>query len=61
MTRPDRTAAVARRTRSAVTFAGRPAGGYVAPTHVSTAANSAGATTWDPPGYRETYRRVWGR
>ncbi|MER6537872.1 substrate-binding domain-containing protein [Streptomyces sp. 900105755] len=42
-------------------FAGRPASGYVAPTHVSTAANSAGATTWDPPGYREAYRRIWGR
>ncbi|MEV5955176.1 substrate-binding domain-containing protein [Streptomyces sp. NPDC051987] len=42
-------------------FSGRPASGYVAPTHVSTAANSAGATTWDPPGYREAYRRIWGR
>ncbi|MFK0158153.1 substrate-binding domain-containing protein [Streptomyces sp. NPDC090493] len=42
-------------------FAGRPASGYVAPTHVSTAANSAGATAWDPPGYREAYRRIWGR
>ncbi|MGY4979572.1 substrate-binding domain-containing protein [Streptomyces sp. 900105755] len=42
-------------------FAGRPASGYVAPTHVSTAANSAGASTWDPPGYREAYRRIWGR
>ncbi|MEW1774500.1 substrate-binding domain-containing protein [Streptomyces sp. NPDC086777] len=42
-------------------FAGRPASGYVAPTHVSTAANSAGATTWNPPGYREAYRRIWGR
>ncbi|WP_256255937.1 substrate-binding domain-containing protein [Streptomyces sp. MUSC 14] len=42
-------------------FAHRPASGYVAPVHVATAANSAGATTWDPPGYRETYRRIWGR
>ncbi|MBW8795697.1 MAG: substrate-binding domain-containing protein [Streptomyces sp.] len=42
-------------------FSGRPASGYVAPTHVSTAANSAGATTWDPPGYREAYRKIWGR
>ncbi|MFJ9566611.1 substrate-binding domain-containing protein [Streptomyces fuscichromogenes] len=40
-------------------FSGRPASGYVAPTHVSTAANSAGATAWDPPGYREAYRRIW--
>ncbi|MFJ8493410.1 substrate-binding domain-containing protein [Streptomyces sp. NPDC094038] len=42
-------------------FSHRPASGYVAPTHVSTAANSAGATTWDPSGYREAYRRIWGR
>ncbi|MGW7543073.1 substrate-binding domain-containing protein [Streptomyces sp. NPDC054770] len=42
-------------------FSDRPASGYVAPTHVSTAANSAGATAWDPPGYREAYRRIWGR
>ncbi|WP_234543956.1 substrate-binding domain-containing protein [Streptomyces shenzhenensis] len=42
-------------------FSGRPASGYVAPTHVSTAANSAGATAWDPPGYREAYRRIWRR
>ncbi|MFI2203367.1 substrate-binding domain-containing protein [Streptomyces sp. NPDC020192] len=42
-------------------FSGRPASGYVAPVHVSTAANSAGATAWDPPGYREAYRRIWGR
>ncbi|MFI6359484.1 substrate-binding domain-containing protein [Streptomyces sp. NPDC050743] len=41
-------------------FSARPASGYVAPVHVSTAANSAGATTWDPPGYREAYRRIWG-
>ncbi|MGW1809725.1 substrate-binding domain-containing protein [Streptomyces sp. NPDC002078] len=42
-------------------FSARAASGYVAPVHVSTAANSAGATTWDPPGYREAYRRIWGR
>ncbi|MEU6510119.1 substrate-binding domain-containing protein [Streptomyces sp. NPDC046942] len=42
-------------------FSGRPASGYVAPVHVATPANSAGATTWDPPGYREAYRRIWGR
>ncbi|MGD3109884.1 substrate-binding domain-containing protein [Streptomyces sp. YGL11-2] len=42
-------------------FAGRPASGYVAPVHIATAANSAGATTWDPPGYRAAYRKIWGR
>ncbi|MGK4585009.1 substrate-binding domain-containing protein [Kitasatospora sp. HPMI-4] len=42
-------------------FSGDPATGYVAPVHITTAANSAGATSWDPPGYREAYRRIWGR
>ncbi|MFD3502512.1 substrate-binding domain-containing protein [Streptomyces sp. NPDC058676] len=42
-------------------FAGESASGYVAPVHISTAANSSGATTWDPPGYREAYRKIWGR
>ncbi len=42
-------------------FSHRPASGYVAPVHVSTATNSHGATTWDPPGYRAAYLRIWGR
>ncbi|MFE4967448.1 substrate-binding domain-containing protein [Streptomyces sp. NPDC056660] len=42
-------------------FSGRPASGYVAPVHVSTAANSAGASSWDPTGYRQAYRKIWGR
>ncbi|MFF7753219.1 substrate-binding domain-containing protein [Streptomyces sp. NPDC007971] len=42
-------------------FSGRPASGYVAPIHVTTANNSHGATTWDPSGYQEGYRRIWGR
>ncbi|MFF8427767.1 substrate-binding domain-containing protein [Streptomyces sp. NPDC016566] len=42
-------------------YAGRPASGYVAPVHLATAANSGTTTTWDPPGYREGYRRIWGR
>lgn len=42
-------------------FSGRPASGYVAPVHIATAANSKGATTWDPPGYRAAYLRIWGR
>ncbi|MFF4369118.1 substrate-binding domain-containing protein [Streptomyces sp. NPDC001594] len=40
-------------------FAGQPASGYVAPVHVVTAENSGGATSWDPKGYREAYRRIW--
>jgi ribose transport system substrate-binding protein len=42
-------------------YSGRPASGYVAPVHLATAANSDSATTWDPSGYREGYRRIWGR
>ncbi|MFC9292960.1 substrate-binding domain-containing protein [Streptomyces sp. NPDC057011] len=42
-------------------FAGRPASGYVAPVHIATAENSRGAASWDPSGYREAYRRIWGR
>ncbi|MEU9109218.1 substrate-binding domain-containing protein [Streptomyces xanthophaeus] len=40
-------------------FAGVPDSGYVAPVHIATAANSGGATSWDPSGYREAYRKVW--
>jgi hypothetical protein len=40
---------------------GTPASGYVAPAHIATAANSRDATTWNPPGYRATYRKIWGR
>ncbi|MGW1199733.1 substrate-binding domain-containing protein [Streptomyces sp. NPDC002536] len=42
-------------------FSGRPASGYVAPVHIATAANTGGATAWDPPGYRTAYRTIWGR
>ena len=42
-------------------FSGRPASGYAAPVHITTAANSDDATAWDPPGYREAYRKIWGR
>ncbi|MFI7500787.1 substrate-binding domain-containing protein [Streptomyces sp. NPDC049687] len=42
-------------------LSGRPASGYVAPVHIATADNSGGATTWDPSGYREAYRKIWGR
>ena len=41
-------------------FAGKPASGYVAPVHITTVDNSHGATAWDPPGYREAYRKIWG-
>ncbi|WP_367324951.1 substrate-binding domain-containing protein [Streptomyces sp. HUAS ZL42] len=42
-------------------FSGSPASEYVAPVHITTADNSEGATTWDPSGYREAYRRIWGK
>lgn len=42
-------------------FSDRPASGYVAPVHITTADNSDGATTWDPSGYREAYRMIWGK
>ncbi|EKX61205.1 substrate-binding domain-containing protein [Streptomyces ipomoeae] len=42
-------------------FAGRPATRYVAPVHITTAANSAGAQFWDSEGYRDAYRKIWGK
>ncbi|MFF7162492.1 substrate-binding domain-containing protein [Streptomyces sp. NPDC008086] len=42
-------------------FSSRPASGYVAPVHITTADNSDGATTWDPSGYQEAYRKIWGK
>ncbi|MFE0379168.1 substrate-binding domain-containing protein [Streptomyces inhibens] len=42
-------------------FSGKPASGYIAPVHIATAANSHGVTSWDPPGYRAAYRKIWGR
>ncbi|WP_408995843.1 substrate-binding domain-containing protein [Streptomyces europaeiscabiei] len=42
-------------------FAGKPASGYIAPVHITTAANSGGGSSWDPEGYREAYRKLWGK
>ncbi|WSQ15377.1 substrate-binding domain-containing protein [Streptomyces sp. NBC_01231] len=42
-------------------FAGKPASGYIAPVHITTAANSSGGSSWDPAGYREAYRELWGK
>jgi ribose transport system substrate-binding protein len=42
-------------------FSGRAPSGYIAPVHIATAANSEGATSWNPPGYRAAYRKIWGR
>ncbi|MFF1491963.1 substrate-binding domain-containing protein [Streptomyces sp. NPDC058304] len=40
-------------------FAQQPASGYVAPVHIATAANSSGATSWNPQGYQEAYEKIW--
>ncbi|MEV4441201.1 substrate-binding domain-containing protein [Streptomyces sp. NPDC049577] len=42
-------------------FSGAPPSGYVTPVHITTAANSGGATAWDPRGYRAAYLGIWGR
>jgi ribose transport system substrate-binding protein len=42
-------------------FADEPATGYVAPAHITTAANSGGALSWDSEGYRQAYRKIWGK
>ncbi|MGW0712718.1 substrate-binding domain-containing protein [Streptomyces sp. NPDC002643] len=42
-------------------FAGETASGYVAPVHITTAANSGGALSWDSEGYRQAYRRIWNK
>lgn len=42
-------------------FADKPASGYIAPAHITTAANSGGGSSWDPKGYREAYRKLWGK
>ncbi|GGN19193.1 substrate-binding domain-containing protein [Streptomyces fuscichromogenes] len=42
-------------------FAGKAPSGYVAPVHITTAANSGGAPSWDSEGYREAYRKMWDR
>ncbi|MGP3974114.1 substrate-binding domain-containing protein [Streptomyces sp. 8N114] len=40
-------------------FSGQEPSEYIAPIHISTAANSGGATAWDPSGYRAAYRKIW--
>jgi ribose transport system substrate-binding protein len=42
-------------------FAGKQPSGYVAPVHITTAANSGGALSWDSEGYREAYRKIWNK
>ncbi|MCC0100730.1 substrate-binding domain-containing protein [Streptomyces flavotricini] len=42
-------------------FAGQPPSGYVPAVHISTATNSQNTTNWDPPHFKEEYRKIWGR
>ena len=42
-------------------FAGKHLSGYVAPVHITTAANSGGALSWDADGYRAAYRKIWSK
>ena len=42
-------------------FAGKPASRYIAPVHITTAANSGGALSWDAEGYRAAYRKIWDK
>ncbi|RSM54909.1 sugar ABC transporter substrate-binding protein [Actinoplanes sp. ATCC 53533] len=42
-------------------FAGEPASGYVAPAHLTTAANVGTSASWDPAGYRDAYKSIWGK
>jgi ABC-type sugar transport system substrate-binding protein len=41
-------------------FTGKPATGYAAPAHITSASNSGGSSFWDPAGYRDAYRKIWG-
>ncbi|MER6943650.1 substrate-binding domain-containing protein [Nonomuraea sp. NPDC000554] len=40
-------------------FAARPPSGYVPPVHLTTVANVDDTRSWDPPGYRAAYMRIW--
>jgi ribose transport system substrate-binding protein len=42
-------------------FSGKADSGYVAPAHITTAANSSGSSSWDPQGYRDAYKKIWGK
>ena len=43
-------------------FNGQAASGYVPAVHVTDAANVGTTTSWDPDnGYRDAYRKIWGK
>ncbi|WP_207307819.1 substrate-binding domain-containing protein [Arthrobacter sp. S39] len=42
-------------------FSGQPASGYVPQIHVSTKENTTATDAWDPAGYQDAYRAIWGK
>ena len=43
-------------------FSNAPASGYVPPVHVTDTGNVGSSTSWDPDnGYRDIYRKIWGK
>lgn len=42
-------------------FAGEEASGYVPQIHVSTTDNATADNFWDPVGYQEAYKMIWGK
>lgn len=42
-------------------FNNQPASGYVPQIHVSTKENTTTTDAWDPTGYQDAYRKIWGK
>lgn len=42
-------------------FNNQPASGYVPQIHVSTKENTTATDAWDPAGYQDAYRTIWGK
>jgi ribose transport system substrate-binding protein len=42
-------------------FNNQPASGYVPQIHVSTKENTTNTDAWDPVGYQDAYRKIWGK
>lgn len=42
-------------------FNNQPASGYVPQIHVSTKENTTTTDAWDPAGYQEAFRKIWGK
>ena len=42
-------------------FNNQPASGYVPQIHVATKENTSATDAWDPVGYQDAYRAIWGK